>query len=79
MQTGAREVTRRRLTSHEDDRTEPIDGGLVEVATIGTQHFDRVNRQTRMLVRNTGDLFWHVHLARQGGTIESAARRGPKK
>ncbi len=40
---------------HEDDRVELIEGEIVEMAAIGTQHFSCVNRLTRLLVRSVGD------------------------
>jgi Uma2 family endonuclease len=67
VQTGAREITRRRFTVHEyhrmaearilheDDRIELIDGELVEMAAIGTRHFTCVNRLNHLLVGNVGD------------------------
>ena len=67
MQTGTREITRRRFTVHEyhkmaeagilheDDRIELLDGELVEMAAIGTRHFNCVNRLTRLLVTSVGE------------------------
>ena len=67
MQAKTREVTRRRFTVHEyhrmgevgilheDDRIELIDGELVEMAAIGTPHFNCVNRLTHLLVGLVGD------------------------
>ena len=67
MQTGTREITRRRFTVHEyhrmaeagilheDDRVELIDGELVEMAAIGTRHFACVNRLNHLLTGNVGE------------------------
>lgn len=61
MQTGTREVTRRRFTvheyhrmaeagiPHEDDRVELIDGEIVEMSPIGGRYVGCVGRLTRIL------------------------------
>ena len=67
MGTQTLEIVRRRFSVHdyhrmgevgilhEDDRVELIDGEIVEMAAIGTRHFNCVNRLTRLLVRGVGD------------------------
>lgn len=40
---------------HEDDRVELIEGVLIQMAAIGTRHFNCVNALTRLLVLGVGD------------------------
>ena len=67
MQTETREVTRRRFTVHEyhkmaeagilheNDRTELIDGEIVEMSPIGGRHALCVSLLNRLLVRSVGE------------------------
>ena len=40
---------------HEDDRVELIDGVLIQMAAIGTRHFNCVNALNRLMVLGVGD------------------------